>query len=127
MSHCFFEATDDEIKRRGYQLVLAEKGALRSWLSEIKVDERRLALLWPRCIAVQARIFVQERPFFHGGLSFEHLIDDLLDNETMRVRCRIASLSAVNFAPTTDLWVLEIQIRHPERQIGAFYEDLLLD
>ena len=36
------------------------------------------------------------------------------------------SLSAVNFAPTTDLWVLEIQIRHPERQIGAFYEDLLL-
>ena len=37
------------------------------------------------------------------------------------------SLSAVNFAPTTDLWVLEIQIRHPERQIGAFYEDLLLD
>jgi Xaa-Pro aminopeptidase len=37
------------------------------------------------------------------------------------------SLRAVNFAPTTDLWVLEIQIRHPERQIGAFYEDLLLD
>jgi hypothetical protein len=33
----------------------------------------------------------------------------------------------VNFAPTTDLWVLEIQIRHPERQIGTFYEDLLLD
>jgi len=37
------------------------------------------------------------------------------------------SLSAVNFAPTTDLWVLEIQIRHPERPIGAFYEDSLLD
>jgi Xaa-Pro aminopeptidase len=36
------------------------------------------------------------------------------------------ALSAVNFAPTADLWVLEIQIRHPERQIGAFYEDLLL-
>jgi hypothetical protein len=37
------------------------------------------------------------------------------------------SLRAVNFAPTSDLWVLEIQIRHPERPIGAFYEDLLLD
>jgi Xaa-Pro aminopeptidase len=36
------------------------------------------------------------------------------------------SLSAVKFAPTADLWVLEIQIRHPERPIGAFYEDLLL-
>jgi Xaa-Pro aminopeptidase len=36
------------------------------------------------------------------------------------------SLSAVDFAPTTGLWVLEIQIRHPERPIGAFYEDLLL-
>lgn len=37
------------------------------------------------------------------------------------------SLSAVDFPPTTGLWVLEIQIRHPERPIGAFYEDLLLD
>jgi hypothetical protein len=76
----FFETTDDEIKRRGYQLVLAEKGALRSWLSEIKVDERRLIQLWPRWIGVQARIFASERPFFQGGLSFDHLIDDLFDN-----------------------------------------------
>jgi Xaa-Pro aminopeptidase len=37
------------------------------------------------------------------------------------------SLAAVDFAPTAGLWVLEIQIRHPERPIGAFYEDLLLD
>src|SRR6202020_518664 len=44
----FFETTEDEIKRRGYQLVLAEKGALRSWLSEIKVDEKELIRLWPR-------------------------------------------------------------------------------
>jgi hypothetical protein len=75
----FFEATDDEIKRRGYQLVLAEKASLRSWLAEIKVDERQLIELWPRWIGVQARIFAQERPFFRGGLAFDHLIDDLLD------------------------------------------------
>jgi Xaa-Pro aminopeptidase len=37
------------------------------------------------------------------------------------------SLAQVDFAPATGLWVLEIQIRHPERPIGAFYEDLLLD
>lgn len=37
------------------------------------------------------------------------------------------SLSEVDFAPATGLWVLEIQIRHPELPIGAFYEDLLLD
>jgi len=27
--------------------------------------------------------------------------------------------------PSPHLWVLEIQIRHPEREIGAFYEDIL--
>jgi methionine aminopeptidase len=27
--------------------------------------------------------------------------------------------------PVTGLWILEIQIRHPTRPIGAFYEDLL--
>lgn len=37
------------------------------------------------------------------------------------------SLSATHFPPTSSLWVLEIQIRHPERPFGAFYEDLLLD
>ena len=28
-------------------------------------------------------------------------------------------------SPTPDRWILEIQIRHPERPFGAFYEDLL--
>jgi len=36
------------------------------------------------------------------------------------------ALAEVPFAPSSDLWVLEIQIRHPERAFGAFYEDLLL-
>jgi Xaa-Pro aminopeptidase len=37
------------------------------------------------------------------------------------------SLAAAEFAPSADLWVLEIQIRHPGRPIGAFFEDLLLE
>lgn len=28
-------------------------------------------------------------------------------------------------APTANRWILEIQIRHPSRNFGAFYEDLL--
>ena len=36
------------------------------------------------------------------------------------------SLSDQHFAPTPEIWVLEIQIRHPEQEYGAFYEDLLL-
>jgi hypothetical protein len=36
-------------------------------------------------------------------------------------------LAEAPYAPTTGLWVLEIQIRHPTRPISAFYEDLLLD
>ena len=37
------------------------------------------------------------------------------------------SLAATGFVPTSDLWVLEMQIKHPERPFGAFYEDLLLE
>jgi len=36
-------------------------------------------------------------------------------------------LAAAFFTPSSDLWVLEIQIRHPTRRFSAFYEDLLLD
>ena len=37
------------------------------------------------------------------------------------------TLSDVGFRPTAGAWVLEIQIRHPEREFGAFFEDLLLE
>jgi len=29
--------------------------------------------------------------------------------------------------PASGLWVLEIQLRHPTRPFGAFFEDLLLE
>ncbi|MDH7637703.1 M24 family metallopeptidase [Sphingomonas oryzagri] len=34
-------------------------------------------------------------------------------------------LIEADFVPSGGLWVLEIQIRHPSRPFGAFYEDLL--
>ncbi len=37
------------------------------------------------------------------------------------------SLADVEFRPNPNLWVLEIAIAHPDRRIGAFYEDLLLE
>lgn len=36
-------------------------------------------------------------------------------------------LAEVDFKPNPNLWVLEIAIAHPERNFGAFYEDLLLE
>lgn len=36
------------------------------------------------------------------------------------------ALADAPFCPSPDLWVLEIQIRHPARPFSAFYEDLLL-
>lgn len=35
-------------------------------------------------------------------------------------------LLEADYVPSAGLWVLEIQIRHPVRPFGAFYEDLLL-
>jgi Xaa-Pro aminopeptidase len=37
------------------------------------------------------------------------------------------TLSDVGFRPSEARWVLEMQIRHPEREFGAFFEDLLLE
>jgi Xaa-Pro aminopeptidase len=34
-------------------------------------------------------------------------------------------LSNFNDKPTSQRWILEIQIRHPEKPFGAFYEDML--
>jgi methionyl aminopeptidase len=36
-------------------------------------------------------------------------------------------LAEVGFAPSPNLWVLEIAIASPDKSFGAFYEDLLLD
>jgi len=36
------------------------------------------------------------------------------------------TLADVDFAPSDLLWVLEIQIKHPDRPFGGFFEDLLL-
>lgn len=35
-------------------------------------------------------------------------------------------LSDLDFHPAATCWVLEVQIRHPQLEIGAFYEDLLV-
>ncbi|HWE55324.1 MAG TPA: M24 family metallopeptidase [Acidimicrobiales bacterium] len=37
------------------------------------------------------------------------------------------SIADVDFALRPERWVLEIAIAHPEREFGAFYEDLLLE
>ena len=36
-------------------------------------------------------------------------------------------LSEYERSPTSGLWILEIQISHPDKPYGAFYEDLLMD
>lgn len=37
------------------------------------------------------------------------------------------ALMDADYTPSAGAWVLEIQIRHPDRPFSAFYEDLLLD
>jgi Metallopeptidase family M24 len=37
------------------------------------------------------------------------------------------TMAEVDFVPSAGLWVLEIQIRHPTRPFGAFFEDILLE
>jgi len=37
------------------------------------------------------------------------------------------TLAAVSIRPKPNLWVLEVQVRHPTKPIGGFFEDLLLE
>ncbi len=37
------------------------------------------------------------------------------------------TLAAVSIRPSPNLWVLEVQIKHPSKPIGGFFEDLLLE
>ena len=39
---------------------------------------------------------------------------------------RAGALGDFELCPTTGLWILEIQIAHPTRPFGAFFEDLLI-
>jgi len=39
---------------------------------------------------------------------------------------KAGALGDFEAVPTTGLWILEIQLAHPTRPIGAFYEDLLI-
>lgn len=39
---------------------------------------------------------------------------------------KAGKLASAEFVPSPGLWVLEIQIRHPQLPLGAFFEDLLL-
>jgi Xaa-Pro aminopeptidase len=34
-------------------------------------------------------------------------------------------ISELDYSPSPDVWVLEVQLRHPTRDFGAFYEDIL--
>ncbi len=35
------------------------------------------------------------------------------------------SLGSIDTTPAQDLWILEIHIRHPEKEFGAFFEDII--
>ena len=36
-----------------------------------------------------------------------------------------AKMPELDWSPQANVWVLEVQICHPERNFGAFYEDIL--
>jgi len=37
------------------------------------------------------------------------------------------TLAAVSIRPSPNLWVLEVQVKHPTKPLGGFFEDLLLE
>lgn len=66
----------------------------------------------------QARAMGWELNFDLGG----HRLSDF-----PHATIHTGALADADFPPSAMRWILEIHIRHPSRQFGAFFEDMLLD
>jgi hypothetical protein len=61
-----------------------------------------------------------------AGWRFNHAIKGHRVGDFPHAVHKAGALGDYAGAPSPGLWVLEIQIAHPTRPIGAFYEDLLV-
>lgn len=52
----------------------------------------------------------------------QNLIEEVLTSYGVYFR---GSLASTDIKPKENLWILEIHIRHPKKEFGAFYEDLI--
>lgn len=66
----------------------------------------------------QARAMSWELNFDLGG----HRVSDF-----PHASIHTGALADADFPPSSMRWILEIHIRHPSKQFGAFFEDMLLD
>jgi methionyl aminopeptidase len=66
----------------------------------------------------QARAMGWELNFDLGG----HRVSDF-----PHATIHTGALADADFPPSSMRWILEIHIRHPSKQFGAFFEDMLLD
>jgi methionine aminopeptidase len=82
---------------------LWREGGLSGSALYAEAEARAAAMGWPLNHAVKG----------HRVSDFPHAI------------YKAGALGGLDKPPTTGLWVLEIQIAHPTRPFGAFYEDLL--
>lgn len=60
------------------------------------------------------------------GWRFNHAIKGHRLGDFPHAVHKAGDLGELNGAPSPGLWVLEIQITHPDEPFGAFYEDLLI-
>lgn len=61
------------------------------------------------------------------GWRFNHEIKGHRISDFPHAIYRAGDLGDFDMRPTPGLWILEIQIAHPTRPFGAFYEDILID
>lgn len=86
---------------------------VRNHWQEKKVSGEALYKFARECAAKHGWILALDQANGHRIADFPHAVRNRGSIETFEGH------------PAPDRWILEIQIRHPERPFGAFYEDLL--
>lgn len=73
-----FESTPDEIKRRGYRLVVECSADLRVFWQSISVSEQRISQNWGHWTALQDHMYLGLHTSAFTGISYKQLVSEIL-------------------------------------------------
>ncbi len=112
----------------GDTFVVGDDPAMHACAAAARTLWRQVATRWreDRCSGEELYAFAAQRAEAMGwrlNLDIKgHRVSDF-----PHAIYRAGKLGDFGLCPSTGLWILEIQIAHPTRPFGAFYEDLLVD
>ena len=110
----------------GTTFVVGEDDTMRACAEACRELWDRVAAAWRELRPTGRELYAfAKREATAMGWVFNHEVKGHRVGDFPHAIYKAPELGAIGHEPGDALWILEIQIRHPERPIGAFHEDLL--